>query len=597
MNRIKSLGQKTYVVDWLVLGLLFLTAIALSLIRIDMTDTPWHLATARLARSSGHWPTTNTFSYTYPDYPLYQQYPIYQSLLYAAYCVGRWEALSVLHCFLWLAVFSMWMLWGGSFKKAALLSPAWFLALLGLQQRMILRPDVLTILFVALLLHSIDGYLKGRTWLAGSFPVIQLLMVNSHQLFPIGLLIQAALLAHLGIVKLWAGRLGVSPRDKDVPVWPVAVAIGCSVLACLLTPLGLGITGVATHTLDSLSSHRADVQEFLRFWQWKGSYPSVLVLLAVVLFAIALIRSRKSWQPFEALLWLMGTTMAFAAVRGVAYFEVISVGIFARSFHGSGASSLAVSPAGASKVKDPRGIFRAVILGISVGLCISVICLRWAWPSRILGGTQPGIGQALGVWPAPAIEFLKKYPPPGRMLNIPWYSGNPLIWELYPRYHVFCDPRFEAYPRSFIKQTIAAARDHSVLEELIVRYEPDWIVGWLGDCDVWQRLAALLRGGEWSLVHADTVFVVLVRNSPENRQYLAAHSLRPEAISPQDFLEGEPDLLALQQIRMAGLYGALGLQNKSAEMIRLAEPAAERYPSVRHELTRFKARYGTGGLN
>jgi hypothetical protein len=53
---------------------LFLTLVSLSLIRIDATDTPWHLATARYAFEQGHWPVQNTFSYAHPGYPLYEQY-------------------------------------------------------------------------------------------------------------------------------------------------------------------------------------------------------------------------------------------------------------------------------------------------------------------------------------------------------------------------------------------------------------------------------------------------------------------------------------------------------------------------------------------
>ena len=72
-------------VEYVALGALLIATVAFSLIRIDMTDTPWHLATARLAFDTGNWPVQNTFSYTYPEYPLYQQYPVYQSLLYLVY--------------------------------------------------------------------------------------------------------------------------------------------------------------------------------------------------------------------------------------------------------------------------------------------------------------------------------------------------------------------------------------------------------------------------------------------------------------------------------------------------------------------------------
>ena len=576
-------------VEWAALGLVFLCAVALSLTRVSMTDTPWHLATARLAFASGRWPVTNTFSYTHPDYPLNQQYPVYQGLLYLVHSLAGWQGLSILHCLLWVSVFLLWMKWGGSFRDAARLSAVWVIALLGLQQRMILRPDILTMLFMALLLHAVDGYLKGRKWVVVLFVLIQFFMVNSHQLFPVGLAVQAALVAHLCSIRLWGGRLGISPRDKTIPVWPAALGFVGSLLVCFFTPLGLEIIHVTAHTMDSLRSHRGDVQEFARFWSWW--YPAFLVALATALAALGFVRQRRSWQLLEVFLWLMGAALAYVAIRGVAYYVVISAAIFARGVKAARAERSAEAPAtGANPL---GGLLRPASLGVTVGLSFLILDARWVSPSRVLGGTQPGIGMALGVWPSPAIGFIKEHPPPGRMLNIDWYSGNPLIWELYPRYQVFSDPRFESYPRAFLKRAIAALEDQAVLEQFIVEYDPGWVVGWIGDADVRRRLAELLKGGQWSLVHADTVFAILVRNSPENAPYLAAHAMKPEDIDPPDFLNSEPDLLALQQIRMASLYEELGLREKSAEMIRRAEPAAGRYPAVRDALERFRLDYRT----
>src|SRR5512136_329706 len=97
--------------EYLAMGGLFLALIALSLIRIGMDGTPWHLATAKYAFSEGHWPIQNTFSYTYPDYPLYQQYPIYQTILYLTYLAGGWVGLSILNCVAWFGILLLWLKW------------------------------------------------------------------------------------------------------------------------------------------------------------------------------------------------------------------------------------------------------------------------------------------------------------------------------------------------------------------------------------------------------------------------------------------------------------------------------------------------------
>ena len=579
--------HRPLVAEWTALAAVFVAAIAFSLIRIDMTDTPWHLSTARLAFTMGHWPISNTFSYTYADYPLNQQYPIYQTLLYFVYSIGEWEGLSLLNSFFWIVIFGLWILWGGSLRCASILNVAWFLGLLGLQRRMVLRPDLMTFFLLILLLHLIDMYRKGRTWIAALFVPIQLFMANSHQLFPLGLAVQGGLLFHLFVVRGWGSRWGISTEDRNAPIWPVGLALAGSALACLGTPLGLGIVNVTSHTLTSLSSHREHVQEFAPFYL--DPYATVLVILATSAAIVGFFRRRMRWQPFEAFLWILAIALLWTAIRGMPYYLITCVSIFARSFCNLPETLYHQVPYG--RWPKIRGLARVVCAILTIELCLFIVYMRWVSPPRILGGTQPGIGLALGVWPQSAIDFIKRYPPPGRMFNISWYSGNPLIWELYPEYQVFVDPRFETYPRGFLLEAIRAETDQIVLEGLLSDYQPSWIVGWIKQRTVRERLASLLKEGRWCLVHADTVFMILVRNTPENQWYIAAHRILPQDISPTDFLESEPDLLALQQIRIAGLYRDLGLPEKSQEMIQMVEATAHRFPEVRNALATYLKEY------
>ena len=583
---------ETHLKSWETIAFVALIAavVALSLIRVDITDTPWHLATARYAFTNGHWPVTNTFSYTFPDYPLHQQYPLYQAVLYAVFLLGGWTGLSLLHCLLWVLIFLLWVRWGGSWKSALALNLAWLLALLGLHQRMILRPDILTMLFLVLLLHSIDLYRSGRRWAAGLFVAIQFLMANSHQLFPLGLAVQGAFLAHLLVVRVRGRRFGLCMEDSRLPVWPAAIALIGSFLACLATPLGPDILNVSSQTLGSLWHHRDHVEEFAPFYT--DRYVLLLSSLATALAAFAFWRRRGRWQPFELMLWMLGAFLLGAAIRGAALYIVIGVGIFARSVREQPLPPRSNESGG--RIRYPV-VLRTGCAILTLVLCAGILHMRWVSPPRILGGTQPGWGLALGAWPHDALDFLKKNPPPGRMLNLTWYSGNPLIFGLYPDVPVFVDPRFEAYPRTFLLEAIRAAEDREVLQDLIAKYQPGWMVVELRVESVRKLAAALIREGSWQPVFADTVFLILVRDIPEHSAYLAAHRLPPEDIRPRGLLESEPDLLALQKLRMAGLYRDIGLIGKSEEMVRGTEEAAERYVTVRQALGQFRSSYPATG--
>lgn len=565
---------------------IIMALVALSLIRVEIADTPWHLATAKYAFRNGFWPTTNTFSYTFPDYPLHQQYPLYQTLLYTVFLIGGWEGLSLLHCALWALIFLLWIRWGGSWKSALTLNFAWLLGLLGLHQRMILRPDILTMLLIVLLLHSIDLYRSGRWWASGLFVFIQFLMVNSHQLFPLGLAVQGSFLIHLLLVRTQGGRFGICPEDADLPIWPVCLGLTGSLLACLATPLGTDILNVSSQTFGSLWHHRKHVAEFAPFYSIR--YVVTLAILATIVAAFAFWRQRDRWQPFELMVWLLGLILIVAAIRGTALYILICVGIFARGY-----SREPSNEPGLPGAEPPRRqlLIRVGCAMMTVVICLGILYMRWASPPRILGGTQPGVGLALGVWPHHSIDYLKRYPPPGKMINLTWSSGNQLILDLYPEHHVFVDPRFEAYPREFLLETIRASEDGEALRNMIARYEPGWMVVELRVESIRKLAAELVKEGTWKVVFTDTVFLIIVRNTLENSEYLSTHELRPDQINPQDFLAGEPDLLALQQIRMAGLYRDLGLTERSRELILSAECAAKKYVAVREALKQFKNNY------
>jgi hypothetical protein len=578
--------------EMVAIGAVFLAALALSLSRVDTTDTPIHLATAREAFATGHWPIRNTFSYTYPDYPLYQQYPIYQTLLYLVYAVGGWQGLSILLCGMWLIILLLLIRWSGGFRLAAKLNVAWLLAVLGLRQRMILRPDVLTILLFVCLLLMVDTYRQRKIWVAAGFVVVQWLMANSHQLYPLGLAVQGALLTHV-LLTTWMGdRWGISKEDGRLPLWPLAIALAASLVACLATPIGLEIIQASAHTANTLFYYRKYTDELVPFYT--KTPVLVIVVLATGLAAVGFWKARKNWQLFDLLLWLIAAGVVSAAIRGVALYTAVCVGLYARIWVRARSSRPGVATPPLGRTDSRKMIGRVAAASLTLGVSFLVCYTLWVKPPRgLVGGIQPGIGMALGVWPSKTIEFLKRYPPPGRMLNIPWYTGNALIWGLFPQQRVFVDPRFETYPRSFLLESIHAESDDALLAKQISQYQPGWIVAGMWRRDIRERMANLIRVGGWVLVQVDTEFMVLVRNSAENAAYVASHRLDPGQISPQDYLDEKsyPDLLALQQIQVASFFRDLGWSENSRELILKAEPLSDRFGTVRDALTEFRKSY------
>jgi hypothetical protein len=561
-----------------------LAAVAFGLIRQPCNDIGWHLATGRVAADTGHWPVTNTFSHTHPNYPLDQQYPLFQTLIYGAYQLGGWSGLSFFNALGWMTAFLLVVRWGGSWRGAIGLHLPWMVALLAIQRRMIVRPDLLSVLFLACELLVIDRYLRrfrlavvgsahptgcdnattdcgglttgcgdaagggaGRSWAwlwMGLVPLMHWAWANAHQLFPLSLGVQGLLLVHLWLAR-W-GRWGVDRRDRHAPVWPVVLAIAGSLGVSLLTPLGTGIVRVVANTSGSLAHHRADVQEFAYLWDrpWDLQIAVVCGLMGVA----GLWRTRRAWRPLEVGLWAATGLIVLGAVRGLVFFGPISVALLARS------SSPSANPHTTGWLRWPA--LRVTTAAATLLLAGKALDQRWLRPAPVLGGTQAGLGRSRGDWPASAVAFLRTHPPPGRMLNLPWSLGSPLIWEL-PDQPVFVDARLEAYPRAFLVRCMAAEQDQQVLGELITEYDATWIVANHRDPAVRARITALYQTGDWTCVHADTLTVILVRDDPDTRAYRERHALTDLPERPADLVVGSESLQSLQMAHYARLRAAL----------------------------------------
>jgi hypothetical protein len=505
-----------------------------TLLRIQPFDVPWHLATARLAETLGHWPTENTFSFTFPHHPIYQQYPVFQRLLYAIFRLGSWEALSVFIAVGYTAILVLFLRWGGGLRRAALFHLPWMLVVVSFHTRAAARPDILSLLFLATLLLLIDAYRGGRRLAMLAVPALHWLWVNGHQLFPFSFVVQGLFLAHLVLVRLPLPFL--DRADRALPLWPPLAALAASAGLTLLGPLGPRVVEVLAHTAGSLASHRGDVEELARLWTEPVWLALALLMAAAVL--VALVRGRRALNAFEVGVWLFGCALAVSAVRGLVYYMLISAAVLQRTLLRQPPAPPAVSP-------FLRRTFRALAAAATFVLLLTVAKNRLL--ARSYGQTviQLGVGRTVGNWPDAAIARLRADPPPGPMMNLPWSLANALIWY-WPERKVFVDPRFESYPRDFLVDALRSVHDDAVLDRVLGEHGIQWILGEHCGSPAAGRLAPLLASGEWQPVYADSLVVALVRRSAATEGYRAAHAFAPSP-DPPDLASGPPALRARQR--------------------------------------------------
>jgi len=526
------------VLDWIATATALVALVAVGLMRINCGDIAWHLATARLAAETGHWPVTNTFSHTWPGYTLYQQYPLFQSIVYCIYQAAGWDGLSVLLCSLWATVFLTFVAWAGGVRRAAPHALPWMIVILAIERRVMLRPEAMSLIFLPAMLWVIDRYLRGRRLWIALLPLIQLAWVNSHQLFPLGLAVQVLLLGHIALARWGVWRVSIT--DRHAALTPVAIALAVSIALTASTPLGVGMFDIFLRTSDTLTAHRDHIRELAPIWT--KPIEAALAVPCAVYGGLALWRQRRAWRPLDLGLWLMSLAMVASANRGLIFFACVSVGLYVRSF---------APPFAIVRRKEPERSFvalgdrfpilRPAAACVSLFLSGVVIHQRWIDPPFLLGGTQPGLGRTIGDWPDATIGFLGRVPPPGRMLNLPWSAGNEVIWGL-PHTPTFVDPRFESYPRVFMQDCVAASGRDCVLDRLIRDHDISWVFAEHRVDGVLDRVTHLLRTDEWDVVFADSQVVVLVRRLFATQPYRDA--VRPQGLAPWTVIgQDSPDLL------------------------------------------------------
>jgi hypothetical protein len=527
--------------------MIVIAGVAFALIRVNAINLPWHLATGRLAQESGHWPVMNTWSYTFPTYPIYQQYPAFQFTMWSILRVAGWGGLSVATAAGWVLAFLLVARWAGTFREGARFHVLWMFALWALQRRMVLRPDMFSVIAFGAELLALDAFRRGRTRALALAPLAHLVWANSHQLWPLSLVIQGMFVAELGWQRDWRrARLAL-------------LALAASVLLTFATPLGFQIVRAPLRTAMSLSLFREQVDEFHRVWTM--SYEMTLALVTGAPAAWALWRTRRTPSLFDLGLWLLSLALLISAVRGLMFFGVVSAAVFQRC--------VLRAEAGGDRLLPPLAAVTRHALRFA-GLCITTMAFatavyhRWVHPRFTLGGMQAGVGRAHGGWAEAASDFIRRAPPPGRMMNLGMGLGDDVIFWA-PGVPVFVDSRLESYPPEFLQAVMVSQTDDAALATLIDRYEVQWVFASHARPAQRARVLRLLRDG-WQPVYVDTGEVIVVRPTPLTAEYRRAHAIDLRRAPPGNLVEAPADIRNEQKESFAALQSAVAA---------LAAPARE----------------------
>jgi tetratricopeptide (TPR) repeat protein len=464
-------------------GLLVFVA-GLCLAPVQETDLFFRLASGEQFLRSGEILHHNLFSFTFPDAPYLDSAWLFDLAVALLHRLGGFPAVVIgktLVVVLIAALAYRTCRRQGASAVASTLALA--LAFLCMRERLVERPHIFSLLGNIVVLGFLPALATGsrRAWLL--LPLVAL-WSNLHA----GAFL-AALLLGLAGTGACLDRAGAR-----VCLRFFAFAI-LSTLAMLATPVGFGIFRYLTFHVGIFDLHPVD--EF-RGLTWRSDAPFILFALGALL-VLALAR-RPTWilrLPALGLLGLGAWHVRFSAdaILVLAVVAAPALSHLTRRF----------------EPVHTRGL-QAALLAVFVAAALGP---RMAEASR--GGRFLAMGLDESALPLDALGFVEEHGLRERMYN-DFETGAYLLWQGYPRYRVFVDPRLPAYPASFHR---LLGRMDITREEWSQAMEGLGVESALLDYAGINRRAAFWDPERWALVFRARDSRVFVRRLPHWKDLIA----------------------------------------------------------------------------
>lgn len=445
-------------------------------------------------------PTTNLFSYTNPDFPFINTHWLFEALVYFFSQSLGLQTLLFLKVIIFLL--SIWLIFQAIPKdKQIFLLPIGFIFLHVLRERLELRPEIFSFLFTASTYFILEKFVQtssGRgTFVAKLIwilPLIQLIWINTHIYFFVGLMLQAIFLLHI-----WISDLLFHSSSGKAKV--VVIIFVLSLLFSLINPNGLngflyplnvtknyGYTIVENQTMYLLESINFKNPNFI----------FVKLCWGIIILSLIIAIIKRNFSIKNIFLAITGLVLSLMNVRSFPYLVFLSLPTTVINF---------------SLLKIPK-VLNNLILTIFTAMILleSFSYLNGEYYKS--HDSNFSVGLSIAEKGKNALNFLINNDLPNPIFNN-FDIGSYIIYRGFPRFQVFVDGRPEAYPKEFFQNIyIPMQSDYSKFKteeqkrgfKTVIFSHTDqtpWGISFLGN---------IVKDSSWKLVFIDDFMVIFVKN-------------------------------------------------------------------------------------
>jgi len=453
-------------------------------------DLGRHLINGQIILETHKIPKTNFFSYTYSDFPFINHHWFSEVIFYFLVKLGGFNLLLISITAIAIVAFALVVF--HSLKKANIISLVIvsILYLLVLFERTEVRPEIFSFFFVSVFIVILYRYREKFTPLIFILPLIELLWVNIHIYFPIGIAVLGLFLIDSVIIN----------RKRPLCKYTIilsSVLIASSLLS-LINPNGMN---GALYPFRVFQNYGYTIEENQNvFFLWNYFNGKATILFFFISSALLFLTLVFSWKKTRLIDWLLAIFFTILGASAERNFPLFVFGTFPAFVY-------SLSPL-SEKLLHSYKIKRIILAILAILLIWQII--------NVISSKPIGFGVEKGA--EPAVDFLIKNKIKGPIFNN-FDIGSYLEYRLYPKEKVFVDGRPEAYPASFFQnEYIAMQENKEVFKKISEKYNFQTIFFAHTDQTPWAEkfMRSVVNDPEWQLIYADDFVMILIKNKKEN---------------------------------------------------------------------------------
>ena len=518
--------------DRWVTGLFLLWVFVLCIFPLSDTDFWWHLKTGELIWSRGVIPQTDWYLFTDWDRPWIDLHWGFQVLIAVIYGAGGANAIIIAKALcITTAVAISWHA-AGTRLPAGLKALLWLAPVISISGRGYERPEVLSQLFLAAWLWIVSR-VEERPRLMWWLPVLQLLWINCHALFILGLVVGGCYVVDYVLRSTLADELYLAPAPKA----PDARAVGWCILAGLAVSLinpyfeEGALFPVVLYRKFSVEQdfYAPRIGEFQRpvVFALKHGLTNLylqaqLAILALGTLSLLLVALwRRAWSPYRLLLFAGFANLAWEATRNANIFALVGGVVLCAN-----AQELWQSRSWALQTQRKTRWAAGAVLCAAIGLVVSGV-----WGRTIGEGRIFGLGERPNWYAHAAARFAGNSDFPGHAFVA--HIGQAAVYTYHngPDRKVFMDPRLEVATQATFKRYEDILNRMAALDETwysALRDDQGRLPVVLLDSRYSRpAITGLLNTPAWRLVYADHAAAVFIETSLAERLQLPLADLTP----------------------------------------------------------------------